>query len=325
MAIRPSTSQGKPSTPKAATTASVDTKSKVLRYPYNRIEKGDDYLKIDVIEYVAPGLNTRGAESFALTSTEESLSKSLKSPKASIILPIPEDISDTNQASWGESSMNPMATKLAEQVSKAIGSGENPFSALLSGGQNVFNASAGAATDATGQKAIQTYFSAQAAQALLGQNVDPTALISRATGAVLNQNVELLFNGVSVRSFSFSFDMIPRFERESDEIKNIIRIFKQSMAASKGNQSASGGGLFIKSPDVFQLTYMSGGTQHPFLNSFKPCALNGMSVKYTGSGTYATYADATPVHMQMSLSFQELTPIYREDYGNGKALTGVGY
>jgi hypothetical protein len=59
---------------------------------------------------------------------------------------------------------------------------------------------------------------------------------------------------------------------------------------------------------------MSGGKPHPFLNQFKICALNAMSVNYTASGTYATYSDATPVHMQMTLTFQELTPIYREDY-----------
>jgi hypothetical protein len=55
-----------------------------------------------------------------------------------------------------------------------------------------------------------------------------------------------------------------------------------------------------------------------------------MSVNYTGSGTYATYSDATPVHMVMTLTFQELTPIYREDYveSNGdykSTITGTGF
>jgi hypothetical protein len=50
-----------------------------------------------------------------------------------------------------------------------------------------------------------------------------------------------------------------------------------------------------------------------------------MSVNYTGSGTYATYADATPVHMIMTLNFQELTPIFAEDYDKGPGATGVGY
>ena len=48
-----------------------------------------------------------------------------------------------------------------------------------------------------------------------------------------------------------------------------------------------------------------------------------MSVNYTGSGTYATYDDGTPVHMKLDISFKELNPIYREDH---EAITdAVGF
>ena len=50
-----------------------------------------------------------------------------------------------------------------------------------------------------------------------------------------------------------------------------------------------------------------------------------MSVNYNGSAQYATYADATPVHMQLTLQFQELTPIYAEDYETEEGRYGVGY
>jgi hypothetical protein len=46
---------------------------------------------------------------------------------------------------------------------------------------------------------------------------------------------------------------------------------------------------------------------------------------YTGDGTYATYHDGTPVSMTMNLSFQELTPVYNEDYDNADGSIGVGY
>ena len=87
----------------------------------------------------------------------------------------------------------------------------------------------------------------------------------------------------------------------------------------------AGAGLFISSPEVFQLTYKSGSKKHPFLNSFKPCALVNMGVDYAASNVYATYEDATPVHMRLSLSFQELNPIYFEDYNNIPLTAGVGY
>ena len=51
-------------------------------------------------------------------------------------------------------------------------------------------------------------------------------------------------------------------------------------------------------------------------------ALTNMSVNYTGSGTYMTYNDGVPVHMQMMLNFKELDPVYAEDYD---IVGGVGY
>ena len=116
--------------------------------------------------------------------------------------------------------------------------------------------------------------------------------------------------------------MAPRFDREAIEIKNIIRTFKKSMAAR--TSSGAGAGLFIDSPNIFQLEYRSGNGKHPFLNSFKPCALTNMAVDYTASGAYATYEDATPVHMKLTLSFQELNPVYFSDYDDLNDI-GVGY
>ena len=54
-------------------------------------------------------------------------------------------------------------------------------------------------------------------------------------------------------------------------------------------------------------------------------ALLNMAVNYAGAGTYATYDDATPVHMKLDLSFQELNPVYSEDYETEEGKEGVGF
>ena len=69
---------------------------------------------------------------------------------------------------------------------------------------------------------------------------------------------------------------------------------------------------------------MKGGKKHPVLNSFLPMALVDLQVNYTGSNTYSTFWDGTPTHMQMSLAFKELNPIYSEDYDNTDPKS-VGY
>ena len=113
------------------------------------------------------------------------------------------------------------------------------------------------------------------------------------------------------------FDFAPRSYDEGQMVKQIIRTFKKTMVPS------SAGGIFVKPPSIYQLSYMQGASAHPFLNSFQPCALVSMDLNYTGSGTYATYRDGTPVHMQLQLTFKELNPIYGENYSDQQ--TNVGY
>jgi hypothetical protein len=306
----------------------------ILRYPLKNIDKSDDYLKIDVLEYVPPGLNTT-LTTFAQRSSDDTYkevyeSAGTKGIRGTVILPIPEGISDSNSVAWGDSQMGPVQTLLMGGALDTIRSGnfvEGLGKSLIKG----VNLISGAAKTGTTQKMVQQFAAASAVNQLIGgdkQDLFQTAL-ARDTGAVFNENIELLFSGVSLRQdFTFSYDMVPRSRKESDEIKQIIRLFKMEMAARKGLEQGDASGLFLKSPSVFRLQYMSGGQPHPYLNRFKICALKGMGVTYTGSGTYATYSDATPVHMQMTMTFGELTPIYHEDYvdekGNFK-LDGTGY
>ena len=293
--------------------------SKIFRYPLKNIDKSDDYLQIESLDYVPPGLNL-SETSFAQNSSDD-VGYGNKTIRGTVILPIPEGIQDSNSASWGEGMMDPLQTAVMGAAAGIIGSGD-AATAGVNAIKSLFGKLGAASQTATGQDALQTFFASKASQALIGTG-DFGQAFSRSTGAVFNSNTELLFNGVSLRSgFSFSFDMVPRSKKESDEIKNIIRFFKSESAAQKGAASGDASGLFLKSPSVFRLRYMSGGQPHPFLNQFKICALNAMSVNYTASGTYATYSDATPVHMQMTLTFQELTPIYREDYIEAGSKTG---
>lgn len=294
-----------------------------LRYPLKNIGINDDYLKIEIVEYIPPGLSQSGG-GFALGTTDQAI-RNNKKLLETIILPIPQNISDSNSTSWGENSLDAVSGGLMSGAREVIQSG-TPLKTGLDAVKGALDKIGGAVSDATGQQAASATFAGLAVQQLVSGELNINQLVSRATGAVVNQNVELLFGGTTIRSpFQFSYDLIPRSKEESVIVKNIIRLFKQNMTASKGTAESSGGGFFIKSPNVFLLSYMSGGKEHPFLHRFKPCALVNMGVNYTASGTYATYSDATPVHLQLSLAFQELSIVYAEDYNNGEGQLGVGY
>jgi hypothetical protein len=154
----------------------------------------------------------------------------------------------------------------------------------------------------------------------LGGNVDTQSILSRTQGKIVNQNKESLFSGVSIRQFSYEFDLIPRSPKEGQTIKQILRTFKQCMSTSKGGE-----GVFLNTPDVWKVEFMTGSQPHRFLKRHKVSALTSAMVNYTESGQYSTYEDATPTHMKLMLTFQELNPIYKEDYDTGEGLRGTGY
>jgi hypothetical protein len=297
--------------------------AETLRYPLSNIGPQDDYFKIQVIKYEPPGLGLQSPSSFALGTTEDALKReSIKKSLANIILPMPANIQDSNAADWQSGTMNPIAASLGSAAAESILS-SNLIGSLLTSGRQFFQRVGEAVSTGEGQQAVAAGAAAAGLQAALGQG-NINQIISRATGQVFNENVELLFNGVTMRSaFNFTFDIVPRDDKESIIVKKIIRTFKKNMTPQKGTPDQNGGGLFVSAPNVFKLEYMSGGRQHPFLHTFKPCALTQMSVNYNGSGQYATYPDATPIHMQLTLQFQELSPIYAEDYKSTDI--GVGY
>ena len=183
-----------------------------------------------------------------------------------------------------------------------------------------------AITDPTVAEALKQGLVAQAVN-VFGANVDTNSLISRTQGQVLNPNLELLFKGVILRQFNYSFTLTPRNRQEAKQVKGIINTFKKRMAAKSQSSTGGGQGIFIKAPDVFQPQFMMGGRPHPFLYTIRQCALTNMSVNYDASGAYATYADGTPVKMTMHLSFRELSPVYNEDYNEGQPGDdeGVGF
>ena len=280
-----------------------------LRYPYSLIEKSMDFIQFTVFTYKRNKNSIKGDNSSSYVTRDD---KNLRGQKlGSIILPIPAQLTDTNTANYGSSNMNFMQ-EAGLGVAQALIGQEGGTTA----GKEI-NKMVKELTSQMGSKAVSTFFASQAVNAL-GGNLSPAQVLARGTGAVINPNMELLFSGPSLRNFSYSFKMTPRFEKEAHTVRTIIKAFKRNMAP-KGS-----GGSFLKTPNIFQIQYM--GKANKFLNRIKMCALTNVATNYTGDGTYATYNDGAPISMQLNLTFSELTPIYNEDYLAYDVDTdGVGY
>ena len=245
-----------------------------------------------------------------------------KRTKYYIELPMPQEVNDQYSVTWGDDRVNALevaALSVAQSAMKRGGLVEarNAVASLM-GNVNIPE------LNEQTQDAVRAAISG-AAVGSLGSQVSASSVVARSTGQILNSNLELLFQGMNLRSFPYSITFSPRSQEEGRVVKAIIRSLKQSMAPRAGEYNGnSAQGIFLKSPDVFQLTYLRDGNPHPFLNRMKLTALTGLNINYTNSGTYSSYEDGTPVNIRMDMTFKELNPIYSEDYKSSE-LGGVGY
>ncbi len=288
-----------------------------LRYPSDmEVNIDTDYFSIKLYRYET---STVDSTSFTVDKLiNPSISTTI--PLGTIQLPMPSNIQDSNAVSWGESKMNNL-------TAAGVAAGDALMDIDFTSKDNLTELKNNLTNIGTSlkiediQTLVKTQLSAEAVN-VLGGNVTLDQILARSRGQIVNQNNRLLFNGVTLREFNFSFKLTPRNEKDKNNIANIIRKLKKHMNASSNTKDSN---LFIKTPGYFDLQYRKGGGKHPFLPSFKECALKNMAVNYTGENVYATYHDGTPISMIMDLTFQELVPIYAEDYDTGSGTIGVGY
>jgi hypothetical protein len=303
---------------KEAETSYDNTRKKYgdVKYPKYLKAEEQDCIKFSIIEYKPSGLQaqTPGGRTVSLLNNNPIIKGREKNIIGTITLPIPAGISDQNLVNWAEDSMSPFKQGLATIAEGGIsGGGEG----AKSGADTALKNALGGGTGALKQLATAKFTEfASGTSNILG----------RMYGAVENPNMELLFSGPALRNFNFRFKLSPRGPEEAKDVRTIIRYFKQAMSVKRTEST-----LLLKAPHTFAISYISGNIQHPYLTKFKECALTGCSVDYTPYGTYMTYGKGrdidthSMVGYELTLTFQELEPLFDDEYGKETLITNVGY
>ena len=139
------------------------------------------------------------------------------------------------------------------------------------------------------------------------------AALEITTGAVIADRMELAFKNVDRRSFEYTFKMIPKNSRETEEIRKIIFAFKANMLPEmlEGRNRDT-----MTVPNTFNIQYMYKGKENDYVHRVSECFLDNVSVTYGGDRykTFEPHADdgAPPVETSISLSFKEIEIITRE-------------
>ena len=279
------------------------SRSMRLTYPESNLGQfGYDYISFTAHKYSAEGRQ--------LTSAGGSSEQRLGAPKGTVQLPMQPNLEETHSVDWGGDSLNMIYAELAQAAMGAITDLSN-FD-IIGGAQNLLDNVGKSAqkilSEPNNEAFLKAYFAGQA----VGANIT-----ARSTGTVINPNLELLFNGPKLRTFSFNFKLTPRSQSEAQTCKEIISFFKKNMAPAYSDQ-----GLFLYTPNIFKLEYISNDGPHPYMNKIKPCALMNCRVNYTPDNVYMTYVDGSMTSYSINMQFGELDPIYAQDYENAG---GTGY
>ena len=326
------------------------------RWPVDQIQKTTDYVFFQFGKYIPPfgkdaaeGLNFRGTKdpdddtkiipgsvSTKRSGYNASISKmEVDEAYPTIMLPIPQDLSNTTAAGWQGKAF----TGMGRAAIAAVAGGNNAFALQKAG-------------DFSGNiKALQDSLTSNVLNLVpgVGGNLDVNDISGAARGVVLNPNAELLYDSPELREIGMSFKMVPKNANEAAIIRTICQTFRRaalptwgaaggegvgddfsfkdkvtyetkgenSGATSRGKEGQISGENFLRVPHLCKFTFMKGNKPHQWLAQYKPCAISNVVVNYTPDNTYATYSDGSPVATEIRLNFQETKLIFSDEVEQG--------
>ena len=143
------------------------------------------------------------------------------------------------------------------------------------------------------------------------------ALLNRALGQADNPFVEVFFNTMGVRSFSYNFNFAPRNKDETAEIQQIIQLFRFHMAPEMQETN----NRYYTLPATFDIHYMfkagnGNGYENDYFNRIGTCVLENVTTNYTPNGV-KSFGDGAPTQITMTLQFKETEVLTKAKINEG--------
>ena len=149
--------------------------------------------------------------------------------------------------------------------------------------------------------------------AVIGGSIGTVASLEaqRATGKVLNPNELLRYQNTALRSFSFSWTILPDSENESKQAAGLIKFFRKSAHANKTSAT------MITVPDHVIASFHGGGAKNVGMIQLPPCYVEAVNVTYNPNNSSFFKQNNAPVEISLSITLKEIIPIYAHDVEAG--------
>ena len=220
----------------------------------------------------------------------------------SVAIYLPPNVQDTTTATY---------TGAATGVIGAAAAGG--FGLVRNMANNDFEAAARGIVESAkaivGEAAIKA--ATEIAEGLTGSE-GTRGLINKAFGQADNPYMEVLFDKMELRTFTYNFTFSPKNKQETEDVQKIIALFRFHMSPElKGAQSR-----FLTLPSEFDIHYMyqdqaGQASENDFYNKIATCVCTGCDVNYTPDGV-KSFEGGAPTKITMALSFQETELLTKE-------------
>ena len=133
-------------------------------------------------------------------------------------------------------------------------------------------------------------------------------LVALERGNIIVPRIEVMFQGIARREFSFTFTFMPKSMKESNNLFMIIKTFKKAMTPEFLHKNTTREMTF---PSMFEIAYMHMNTENSYLHKIGKCFLQSADVVY-GGDRFQTFNEpfpgggAPPSKISLTLKFKEI-------------------
>lgn len=245
----------------------------------------------------------------------------------SIELPFPKQLTDSTNLKLNAFERDLLTEQIASRINNYISGGSSPTTisgipdAIQGMGAGISQMLSGASTGAINNMLASVLDTsvvdvATAAQYLLRRNLpgDISRSIDIATGQTINPRETLAFEGVSLRTHQFNWDLYPNNVADSERIREIVNLIKRNVLPTTQNLDGLGiAKAFLKYPSTVEM-YLLGVSKEHYIK-FKPAMVSQFNVDYGAGGNMSFLKGGKPAGVNISLQLTELEIETAEDYG----------
>lgn len=232
----------------------------------------------------------------------------------SVMLPLQQSLTFQDGVTYNEANLG-----IAGSALGTLASGKNPFEGIMGSNGQLSRASAGIASSvvaknlssiagaAIGSKAgvVGTAFGASAL-GNVGEGIG--AAVKNASRVTTNPNQRTMFENVKMRSFSFTFKMIANNAKEAQQIKDIVKFFREEVYPE--SIVVNDTPLAYEFPNMFEIEIknFNDGTPAP---KIQRCYLESVQTVYNATAN-SMHTDGNFVEVDVSVNFREIVTLNKQ-------------